>query len=801
MVAGKPRRRPPPPPATLAAVGAKPTTPANKVSPPTVSAQPSPSLRKMSAPSPTLHEKSKTTPTPATREADRKPHPSKTEATHDSTDKSGRSYTTTASTSLGAGGKLVSQPRARPKRQVTSGDLKPKYPARRPPPPPPGAAVSPPTKEQGKGSPLSSAAKKTIASNGEVAVGTPTQGKRTPPSRNVRVAAPPRAKARVQKVKRPMSRMIPPPPNIPLPPPPARKITPTTSKTQVKSAVTSESVQATPSAQPLPASTAPPQASHPPVSAPKPTPRGPKPAPPARVSSLTPEPRKKLRLTPSSHPATIVEATNSQSKSTATKPSSPPTRRDLASVDGALASSKPAPVPAKRQQLPSEEDTDAPLVTDSPLNRKASKSAPPQRPPPPRPPSVTSNTITKVQVNPDKPVSKPVKPERPPQIGAESPPTKRGDSNNKVGVVPLLSSSSKGKVLFDATASQGSTAPEEAGHDVKSRGGGFMKSLKKIVKRESSTDTASPDHKPTIERKTPPTSRGGSFGHKNTSVNGAATKTESPKSPPARPTSAGTKENGPTSVSKAPPTRPPPLKISDNHETEKQKPAESAPAKEILKSPSVETEAPKPRPRKPEVGEADKADKPKETVAVEEKKEGKTVVGSQIPSRPPPPRTSPSEKRHVSIPSRPPPPKTPVNKTPTESFEREHNSVQSPRVSSPNSIPDKPKPMPVPRKEVTTELTQKNNGSVSSPPPAPVPTPRQKSSSPPPDASSPTNPTGTNFYRATKDYKSQSDGELSFVTGDVIIFMERREKGFYYGMLDNGQTGLFPTNHVEAFFH
>lgn len=856
-VAGRPKRRPPPPPVGGTTAAPQPAggaanapqsavSPTNKVSPQT--AQPSPKVRKTSTPSPLIHERSKPA---AGQEADKKPHPSRTAA---EADKSGRSYTTSTTAVLGS--KQASQPKRknRPvKRQATAGDLKPKYPARRPPPPPPGTLTSPPVKQPGKSSPSPNARKAIVAKSSEAdkTAASGTLQKAVQPSRSTPVATP-RAKARVQKVKRPISRMIPPPPNIPLPPPPVR----TTPPTANKAAATKTE------AQPQTSPAAPQNTSAPPIKAPRP--RGPKPPPPTRVSSLTPEPLKKIRVTPQTPPIINEARTTTENKTAATtKPTTPPPRR--VNVESA---SKTKPVPAKRQHSSEEkvkEETDAPLVTDSPLNRKATKSAPPERPPPPRPASAASNTSSKVtQVNPDKPdkpVTKPTKPERPPpSVSAGSPTTKRNSSDAKQGgVVPLLGSSNQGKVLFDASApQQGSTATaSDPGHDVKPRGGGFMKSLKKIVKRDSGSTVDSVSDQRTVAvgaNKTPPTKRTST--KKDTSQNNGAT--AEPKSPPARPPpvskadhgttepksqSTTTKENGATvkeepkspparpppilsqepkavtaaavtAEPKPPPARPPPRKISTDqlqakHETE-QKPAEKkeetvavlkeepAPVNSEVKSEPV---APKPRPRKSEVANEKVVEKnPEEAVSVEEKKAVKAV--SNIPSRPLPPRTSPSEKRKVSIPSRPPPPKTPVNKTNSNSLGSEQqNGPKSPSVKSPTtSIPEKPKPMPAPRKESQSDLLQKSNGSVNSAPIAPVPTPRQKSSSPTPDEKSPTNPTGTNFYRALKDYEATKDGELSFSKGDVIIFIDRREKGFYYGMLDDGQTGSFPTSYVEPFF-
>ena len=59
--------------------------------------------------------------------------------------------------------------------------------------------------------------------------------------------------------------------------------------------------------------------------------------------------------------------------------------------------------------------------------------------------------------------------------------------------------------------------------------------------------------------------------------------------------------------------------------------------------------------------------------------------------------------------------------------------------------------------------------------------------------------TPANFYRAVKSYEGKSGDELSFSKGDTVMFMEKREGGYYYGMLDSGKAGLFPVDSVEPF--
>ena len=50
-----------------------------------------------------------------------------------------------------------------------------------------------------------------------------------------------------------------------------------------------------------------------------------------------------------------------------------------------------------------------------------------------------------------------------------------------------------------------------------------------------------------------------------------------------------------------------------------------------------------------------------------------------------------------------------------------------------------------------------------------------------------------------KDYKAQRDSELTFSSGDILIKIDSPSDEFYYGMLDDGTTGLFPVGVVEPF--
>ena len=83
----------------------------------------------------------------------------------------------------------------------------------------------------------------------------------------------------------------------------------------------------------------------------------------------------------------------------------------------------------------------------------------------------------------------------------------------------------------------------------------------------------------------------------------------------------------------------------------------------------------------------------------------------------------------------------------------------------------------------------------------PVPLLRAGHSPSPDMPSSPASPTTpNNFFRAVKSYKAERSVELSFSAGDILIEVDRPDDEFIYGMLDDGNTGLFPISCVEPFY-
>ena len=317
-------------------------------------------------------------------------------------------------------------------------------PKRRPPPLPPQSLAA-----RGRAKPTPGKAVEETDGVSVEAVPPPKKVKARPSQAPV---APPRPnfKPRVQKVKRPVSRMIPPPPNIPLPPPPARKndVSETAAApTQTAGKDETDSVAA------VEGTTSP--------SSPKP-PTLPKPA-------VLPKPvlaPKSSALRRATEPSSSRSDSPTQTQKKFSKGPRPPPPSRTSSLS---ASSSPAPVAAKRKQPPAaqlsgvkEEPEYAPLVTKSELNIKATKSAPPKRPPPPRPVSVASNH-TAIESKPENPISKPARPDRPP--------TRKSSSGNM----------KPGSEEVDGEASPG--------HPVKSRGSGIMRSLKKMVRGDSKKES------------------------------------------------------------------------------------------------------------------------------------------------------------------------------------------------------------------------------------------------------------------------------------------------------------------------
>ena len=152
------------------------------------------------------------------------------------------------------------------------------------------------------------------------------------------------------------------------------------------------------------------------------------------------------------------------------------------------------------------------------------------------------------------------------------------------------------------------------------------------------------------------------------------------------------------------------------------------------------------------------------------------------PARPPPPqlaRQPSGSGDHDKVPPiRPPPPKVQLSSTAIVTKRRSPDSVTG-ETSTPLSPSSDP-----------THTSSSLPASVGS-----SPAHSASSASSPPRPTSPQTP--TNFYRAKTDYTAQSPSELSLHVGDILIEIDRPTPTMYYGMLDDGNTGLFPSSAVE----
>ena len=556
----------------------------------------------------------------------------------------------------------------------------------------------------------------------------------------------------MQRVKRPVSRNIPPPPSIPLPPPPARKSIQSESDAPVlndsklpSSDVTSpsaESKKVKPPLKPKPAVLPKPahlaesakrrhsepsvtslstQASEesPPSSAvghspsPGKVARGPKPPPPTRTSSLSgkpPQPMKR-QITSPLPSITDVEETDSPQvvKETAAEV-------EAAEVGGAA-------------------------VEISESKMAVIKSEPPQRPPPPKP------RVEEPDGRPaDKRKSEP--PLRPPPINAGSKVDGRTQS-----AVP--SSQLHGTVLFDASTEEPGQGISRdrggAGSSLKAKGSSLMRSLKKMVKRSESKSEES--EKPVADK---------------------------------RRTLSASDEEG----SKPPRPSQPPKLHPDNHKVEPSTAASQQQTSTVTPPTSTKSSPVPKRRTKLQVQEPNETSEPEDTDISREGVRDSKV----LPPRPPPPGSSENgvAEGRKDPPSRPPPPN--LQDTPQKA------AVNGDISPSEKEVENGPKPTPHPRtKDPDVKSQTSSEGRTVPSDLKPIPIPR-KSVSPPPSSPLDSPRTPTNFYRATKDYKAQRDTELTFSSGDILIEIDRPSEDFHYGMLDDGTTGLFPVDLIEPFY-
>ncbi len=630
-------------------------------------------------------------------------------------------------------------PRVKPiprHRRTTGIDHKTK-PRRRPPPPPQGVApgtgvaVLPPVPASRL--PTVSEDDDSVFAESPVAKSMPSQPPQVVAQKAVLPKPAPRMRPRMQRVKRPLSRNIPPPPNIPLPPPPVRKrrtisdsSAPAAKSDSVarSEAVVEEEKPAKPSLKPKPpvlpkpahlvkvgrthsessassassrasGGTVSPQSVEGDVESSTKKQRGPKPPPPARTSSLSgigdrPQLKKQQRASALAIISDTVEETDSpqaeEKDDKKASPKVPPPRP-----------SPPKSVRAEQAKETAKEGESPAVPLDHRERRDRKISDPPSYPPPPRPATSQANGPSVIQ-----------------RTGSE-----KGGSTH-------------GKVLFDSSKQQQKDEGEDrrtsGGSSVLSKSSSFMRSLKKMVKRSESRE----DSWEVTDGVTSDPSKEDEDKDKDTSM---------PKGPPPRPQ----------------PPKTTPVKATDM---------------ESRDSPTAPPEGfPVPKPRT--------------------KLQTQSSQDQPTPVRPHSVEKEP--ERSQAKPVRPPPP----GKEPEERTRPEHG----PEAKAGDGEPVRQKQ---PAKRATE--SQSSETELSETPAKPLPTPQTNSSPSPPDQGQPSSPaddsptTPTNFYRAARDYKAEKEGELTFSAGDILIIIEHRKGGFHYGMLDDGNTGLFPTSHVEPFY-
>lgn len=658
------RRAPPPPVSTLSQTKEVPSS--------------SSSGPKHIQPSPRLPRTSTSSHTPA-KESERKGSEDSVKAKDPTTAAESVAQLPTSTGILSASGatppaKVASgKQQVKVKRRTTTVDNLAK-PRRRPPPPMPQPLLEA-SKETSTTAPKTAVStgkpKPVVDSKSEMPLGTPIP--------------PPRKKARMKKVKRPTSRTIPPPPDIPLPPPPSKKVSPLTS-----------TIKATDSAQQD-----------------KPTTSSDAVAGPAGLGQPV-----------HSSARTVVESKDSATSRGLPKGHRPPPPRRISSL------MPMTPVEKEKREVKSD-------------HHKSSKLTPPKRPPPPKPTSAISN----------QPAAKPERPGRPPSA------TKKSPEPEAVG---------------------------ESERTIQPRGSKLMSSLKKMVKRNSKkeikADQAEDGAKKKPQRPAQPPNHSSS-GKEMTSDQVSHMPSEDSNTPVPKPRSKKkssiSSANTPDTTS-APPTTSPQQSnttATPSPSTSTTTPGGSVPADLAAQAPSPIQPSQQP------------PSQPAAATATPDSQQEPTQV-SRSATMPPPrpsqaPQNAPSSKetsalppqherrKSSNIPSKPPPPATVSSTKP-----------KPPLAPKPSLLSLAPKPETKTLQPIVEQSTPDG----------------AKSAKPSSNGRDHTQDTPANFYRATKDYSSKSEDELSFSVGDVLIFIDKQGKsGFYQGMLDTGITGLFPTDCVEPF--
>lgn len=139
----------------------------------------------------------------------------------------------------------------------------------------------------------------------------------------------------------------------------------------------------------------------------------------------------------------------------------------------------------------------------------------------------------------------------------------------------------------------------------------------------------------------------------------------------------------------------------------------------------------------------------------------------------------------------------------TESPVPQHRNLPGEAMRSPPARPPPPQLARTGSGGHNNSITASANGTAVSPPAGhtPQPLPVSTGSSPARSTVSPSRSTSpqlpTTFYRAKCDYTAQSPSELTFQVGDILVEIDQPTSAMYYGMLDDGTTGLFPASAVE----